>query len=179
MKKLMVIGAMVFTLIFSVPLNANAEFDNAEFGLGYEGMLAGNFFQGISARGWLDKLGCELNLFHATVDMEVPQGTVEFGDIWIFSGKILFAAVVNQNSKFYLGFDAGIGSIGFSDDEFDVISYGPLFGAEYRFQGISELGFNWEVGYKFNDLNNVEYEGEDVKLGINGINISIGVHYYF
>ena len=172
MKKLIVLAVMVCTLIFSVPFNANAE-----FGLGYEGVIAGNFLQGISARGWVENLGYEINLFQSTIDVDAEDlGFDDSVDILIYGGKILFAAVVNQNSKFYLGLDAGMGSVELGDEEFDVMSFGPLFGAEYRFQEMPELGFNWEVGYKFTNL---EYDDEDVELGINGISISIGVHYYF
>ena len=175
MKRSLLISIFVATIVFSFSFPAHAE-----FGLGYQGILSGDYLQGISARGWSSNVGFELNLFQAEIELDAEDllGIDEDAEIWLYSGKLLLAAITRENSRFYWGLEAGMGTVEFGDEEVDVLLYGLLFGAEYRFQELPELGFNWETGYRFTDI---EYEDDDLdsEVGINGIWVSIGIHYYF
>ncbi|MBS3756184.1 MAG: hypothetical protein KGY56_10855 [Desulfobacterales bacterium] len=75
-----------------------------------------------------------------------------------------------------MGANLGYGALEMYGEDLDLLKYGLLIGTEYSFQGLPELGFNWEVGYKFNTLDTDEY---DLELDLNGISVSLGVHYYF
>ena len=94
-------------------------------------------------------------------------------DVFLLAGKLLYAPIVKENSEFYVGFEGGYGELDYEED-LDIMFFGPLFGAEYRFQGLPELGFCWEVGYRFS-----EFDGDDGDADMDGIAVSLGVHYYF
>ena len=168
MKKCNLIAAMVLALVLSLAVNVNA--NENKVGVGYQGMFMGDFLQGASVRGWLNNIGLEGNIFQASAEMDGDSV-----DLFILTAKAMFAPIVRPNSKFYIGLEAGVGTIEVLDEEIDITIFGPLFGAEYNFQELPELGFNWEVGYKFN---NFEYE-DVVEIDLDGVSVSLGVHYYF
>lgn len=167
MKKCNIIAAIIFALALSLAVNVNAE--ENKIGAGYQGVFIGNFLQGVSARGWLNNVGLEGNIFQASVDIDGADT-----NLFLLTAKGMFAPIVRQNSKFYVGLEAGLGIIDTDDKDGNIAVFGPLFGVEYNFQGLPELGFNWDVGYK---LNNFEYDNVDIDLS--GVSVSFGVHYYF
>jgi hypothetical protein len=194
MKKLG-IGAVAVLLWVSVGSGvATAE---VTVGAGYQAMFLGDFFQGASVRAWVDdKWGFEGNIQQAnldldvdTVDLDDPNDRYTFGadgDLYFLSGKIIYAPIIKENSKFYFGFEVGYGEasldVGTADLDADVFAFGPLFGAEYRFQEIPELGFNWEVGYRFGEATGSGATSStkmDLDASISGITVCLGVHYYF
>ncbi|MBP7053367.1 MAG: hypothetical protein KBE65_20350 [Phycisphaerae bacterium] len=194
MKKLG-IGAVAVLLWVSVGSGvATAE---VTVGAGYQAMFLGDFFQGASVRAWVnDNWGFEGNIQQAnldldvdTVDLDDPNDRFTFGadgDLYFLSGKIIYAPIIKENSKFYFGFEVGYGEasldVGTADLDADVFAFGPLFGAEYRFQEIPELGFNWEVGYRFGEANgsgDTSSTKMDLDASISGITVCLGVHYYF
>ncbi|MEI7824319.1 MAG: hypothetical protein WCI01_03395 [Chlorobiaceae bacterium] len=159
---------------------------NAEkFGLGYQGVFAGNFLQGVSGRYWFsDTIAGEVNLFYGTVGVnDVTPGGDHLGDADALLGavKVMYAPVVKANSRFYVGLEGGLGSVGlnvFGDEVLpnsSVWTVEPLFGAEFFLSEIPELGFNFEVGYKFHHLN----FNDSVDLNIDGTTVAVGAHYYF
>ncbi len=169
MKRLC-IGAV--TLLLLAFLGSSVATAQTTIGVGYQAMFIGDFLQGASVRGWFDnKWGLEGNVMYASVD----AGSGTDADMYFLAGKVMYAPIIRENSQFYVGFGGGFGSIddnllGYGD--LDTWVAGPLFGAEYRFQGLPDLGFNWEVGYQFA---NMDASGGDVDL--NGITVSLGVHY--
>ncbi len=155
-----------------------------KFGLGYQGVVAGNFLQGISGRYWFDeKVAGELNLFYGTVGADA--GSVHLGDADLFlaTAKVLYAPVVKPNSRFYVGLEGGLGSIGGDvASDTSIWTVEPLVGAEFNFTEIPELGFNFEVGYKWHHINtsDLSVQGADITdLNIDGTTVAIGAHYYF
>ncbi len=107
----------------------------------------------------------------------MDAGALGDADMWFLGGKALYAPVIHENSQFYVGVGGGWGNIdgalsGFGSGDVDAWVVGPLFGAEYRFQGLPNLGFNWEVGYQFANL-----DAGEMDVDLNGISISLGVHY--
>jgi hypothetical protein len=164
------VGAV--TLLVVVLSGSGIARAETSIGVGYEAMFLGDFLQGASVRAWFDnKWGVEGNLMQASVDTGYSDS-----DAWLLAGKVMYCPIVRENSQFYVGFEGGFGQVDdniimYSGDN-DVVTYGPLFGAEYRFQGLPELGFNWEVGYRFTTFDNEYYD-----IDLNGVFICLGVHY--
>jgi len=160
------------TLLLVVLSGSGVAMAETSIGVGYQAMFLDDFIHGASVRAWFDnKWGVEGNIMQASVDTGYSDS-----DAWLLTGKVMYCPIIRENSQFYVGFEGGFGEV---DDNIymytgdnDVVTYGPLFGAEYRFQGLPELGFNWEVGYRFTDFDNDGNDGD-----LNGIGISLGVHY--
>ena len=150
---------------------------NAQMSVGYQGMIGSgsNMLNGISFRGWSDDIGYEGTFFYGDMDSD-DLGNLD-ASIWIFDIQAMYTVIKNENSKFYVGlngiyggWDIEAGSAYDDDDYF--WGGGPLIGAQFSFQGIPEVLFNWEVGYDFIDT-------DDLDLTISGINTTMGIHYAF
>jgi hypothetical protein len=172
------VAALLLLALFPVGLlaadNGSDLATEKNIGIGYEGMLIGEFLQGVSVRGWWGRWGAEGNAMQASVDF----GDDDDVSAWMLTSKIMFAPLVREHSKFYVGLEGGWGNVdaGTYGDDLDTWIIGPLFGAEYRFQELPELGFNWEVGYRWTSLNAAD---DDDDIDLSGIFIVLGVHYYF
>lgn len=188
MRKSLLLAALALALGAGTASAApNAE----KFGLGYQGVVAGSFLQGVSGRYWFnDNVAGEVNLFYGTVGLDdVSPGGVHLGDADLLLGtaKVIYAPVVKANSRFYVGLEGGLGSIDLNLDQdlpliggsglsnTSVWTVEPLFGAEFYLSEIPELGFNFEVGYKFHHVN---FE-DSTDLNIDGTTVAFGAHYYF
>jgi hypothetical protein len=188
MKK--VISAALLALLCGsgTALAADNEGCNTKkFSLGYEGVFAGDVLQGLSSRYWFNNnVAGEVNLFYGNVGLKVEDTPIDGNmDLFYASAKLLYAPIVKTNSRFYVGLEGGIGSIGVENNDKDVLpgeisvyTISPLIGAEFRFTEIPDICFNWEVGYKFQ---NVNYDGDDTEVDVNidGTFVSLGAHYYF
>ncbi|MEC9485927.1 MAG: hypothetical protein UMU76_00295 [Prosthecochloris sp.] len=159
-------------------------------GAGYQGVFAGDILQGVSARYWAtNEIGVEGNFFYgdATVGMESTDTDLFDGSFYLGTAKVMYAPVVNQNSRFYIGLEGGIGAVDaeFDEEEWpydvDVYVLNPLIGAEHYFSEFPELGFNWEVGYKMHmiDAGVKDVDDKDLEIDLNGISVALGAHYYF
>jgi len=161
-----------------------------KFGLGYQGIFGGSILQGVSARYWVgDQVALEGNFFYGDVTVGADQIDDDLfdGGLYLVSGKLMYAPVVNSNSRFYVGVEGGIGSIDadvMEEDipvDIDVYLLTPLFGAEHYFSEFPELGFNWEVGYKMHMISAgpADIDDADLNIDINGVTVGLGAHYYF
>lgn len=164
-----------------------------KFGLGYQGVFAGDILQGISGRYWAtEDFGGELNLFYGNVGVDgfVPGlGDIDDGngDLLLGSLKLMYSPIVKENSRFYVGIEGGIGSVSVEENDGDVLdgditvyTINPLFGAEYNFSELPELGLNFEVGYKFHSASYDENgSDDDIDVNLDGTFVSLGAHYYF
>lgn len=163
-----------------------------KFGLGYQGVFAGDILQGISGRYWAtENFGGEINLFYgrAGYDVEFLGTEVEdgHGDLLLGTLKLMYSPIVKENSRFYVGLEGGIGSVNAEEDgsempgDITVYTINPFFGAEYNFTELPELGLNFEVGYKFHNvsIDEVVDPGVDVDVNLDGTFVSLGAHYYF
>lgn len=183
--KLKILSVMILTLAMSIPLANNAEAEvPTGFGVGYQGMFLGNLLNGASGRYWMsENMGFEMDLFHLYTDINLPAGAgvaATHAHVIDFMEKVLYAPIVKENSRFYVGAQVGYGVLIIKGDGNDtnMITAGPLMGAEYHFQGLPELGFNFEVGYLWNYV----FQGvdpADTDVHLLGINVALGVHYYF
>ena len=92
-------------------------------------------------------------IFYGEMGIDTPGGDTD-ADIWLLDAQVMYAPIVKENSRFYMGLNLGYGQYdvdvaGFGDMDDSFWMVGPLIGAEYCFQGLPELGFNWEVSYDF------------------------------
>ena len=151
----------------------------ADHSIGYQGMLGTgtNVISGLSYRGWADALGWEATLFHASVDMDNAGDASMLG----LEGQCMFALVQKEYSKMYVGGSLGIGkwsmeanSGGDADDTFWWL--GPVLGAQYSFQELPELTFNWEVAYNYGAFGT---DQADSDITLTGFNTTMGIHYAF
>lgn len=191
MRKLEVLGIVAALFVFGFAANAQAQ--DWKIGLGCEGMYFGPVVQGASVRAWTGPIGLEGNLFtgYAKADLDATDPDddatykVKMNAIGL---KGMYAPVVKTNSKFYVGAEVNYGDVKADLGDYldgaeykgKMWTYGPFMGSEFNFQEIPEIGFNLEVGYIFN---NVKFDNDDnddeLNLDVNGINVSLGVHYYF
>ncbi|MFO7860930.1 MAG: hypothetical protein R6U41_06885 [Desulfosalsimonas sp.] len=165
-------------------------------GLGYQGMWVGGFLNGISARTWIeDKYGVEANYFYGDVEtrtFDVDQSDTSDADLYIFELKAMYAPVVREYSRFYVGAVVSRGSFDlkntgyFFGRDFDdkIWGYGLFIGSEWHFQEFPEIGFNFDVGYKayrYDDRYTDPDDGDYFKmdLDLEGIDATVGIHYYF
>ncbi|HOD65235.1 MAG TPA: outer membrane beta-barrel protein [candidate division Zixibacteria bacterium] len=192
------VAACVCLLILGAALSAQAQSEKPTLGLGYHGILAGDVLQGLSGRIWTSpKVGLEANLYYAHVGVDVKmeggegQEDDEYdisGTLTDFSGKFLYAVANHSQSKFYVGAELGYGHVSVEVETpglpaalaegFDVITLGPLMGAEFSFAGIPEMSVDWELGYRTN-LVDIEVADYDISLSMGVLAASVGVHYYF
>jgi outer membrane protein W len=201
MKKLQVIGVTVALLVLGIAGCAQASEIGKEwkFGVGFESMYAGSLLNGLSARAWTGPLGMEVDLFQgsAKAKVDVADSTVEArANMWAAELKGMYAFVEKKNSKFYAG--ANVNYAGFSGkvdlpdsedggkiDGSYMWTFGPFIGSEFNFDALPELGLNFEVGYMFNN-SQIKVVSNDptaneikAKIDLYGINLALGVHYYF
>jgi len=139
---------------------------------------------GLSSRYWINnEVGVEGNLYllsgsHKHTGFEEKQSLLA-GTV-----KGLYSPVVKENSRFYVGLEAGLGRVNYEytgdpdhTDTFWLVR--PLVGAEYNFAGIPEIGINFEVGYIFSSYSEDDTVVLHDTLDMSGISIGAGVHYFF
>lgn len=156
-----------------------------KFGLGYQGVVAGSFLQGVSGRYWFDNnVAGELNLFYGRAGIDVAGSNMGKADLLLGTAKILYAPIVKANSRFYIGVEGGYGDVNLEDQYGSLIpdtsmwTAEPLFGAEFNFTEFPELGVNFEVGYKWHHVNS-DLGGADLDINLDGTTVAFGAHYYF
>ena len=164
---------------------ASAAPNAQKFGLGYQGIVAGSFLQGVSGRYWFDdKTAGELNLFYGRAGIEDTGVSMGKVDLFLATAKVLYAPIVKPNSRFYVGLEGGLGSVGAEAASLGTLhntsvwTAEPLFGAEFNFTEFPELGLNFEVGYKWHHISHDE-AGGNLDLNIDGTVVAFGAHYYF
>ena len=171
---------IVFALLVFVPgmALAGGTDNTGQISLGYSGMFTGSFLQGISLRSWASKkAGFEGNMFYAHLGVDNGEEEND-ASLYAFTVKGLYAPVVRENSRFYFGLEGGYGrgEVDDEDDGLNLLLISPLIGAEYHLSGLPEIGFNWEVGYKWT---RASVDGTDGSLDISAVGTTIGAHYYF
>lgn len=167
---------------------ASAAPNAGKVGLGYQGVVAGNFLQGVSGRYWVnDTIAGELNVFYGTAGLALGGSDIGDADLLLGTAKVLYAPVVKSNSRFYVGLEGGLGTADVQDDTGSSILAGditvwtlePLFGAEFYLSEIPELGFNFEVGYKFHHIGYDVASSDVLDINLDGTTVAFGAHYYF
>ena len=189
-KRFLSIVAVAMVMMFLSVGSAFAAEDGKNFiankvGVGYQGMVAGSFLNGLSVRGWItDRVGLEGNIFYGQADVDIEGQDYIKGDLWMLEAKAMYAFIVRSNSKFYAGAKLGYGQISVDYHGTEILdgesiwAPGVFVGAEYSLPSVPELGLNFEVGYQGVIFNNNVHD-IDVDIQIHGINAVVGVHYYF
>lgn len=147
--------------------------------------VGGMWAPGLSVRYWAtNEFGVEGNVFYGTDSEEYtyPGGSEYNEDTLLGSLKLMYAPIVNENSRFYVGLEGGLGTYSYEVDDVendseDYYLIKPLIGTEFNFSEFKEVGFNVEVGYSFAGVDDEEYD--DWKEDVSGISIGLGAHYYF
>jgi hypothetical protein len=186
--------------------------------VGYKGMIGNSTgeygngimsMNGLSFRGWMDRIGWEGTLFFGQDDETYKYNYSDYKDVdkyttWMLDVQAMYAFIENTNSKLYAGVHVGYGQNNHDSKEYNNsdgygveisgLDYhykyetnfwvaGPLIGAQYSFQGIPELSFNWEVSYSFvsDDQDNTEngYKYSTDKDNMDGVVTTVGVNYAF
>ena len=197
MKLRFTISFIVTIVLSFILLGASAVASEAQqgtkIGVGYQNMWIGGSMHGISGRVWLqNNFGFEGNLFMGDIEVTFKEemytdfyyeevSVTSDADLFIMEIKGMYAPIVRENSRLYFGallnhasFEVGGSANGIGDSYSDsVFGFGILMGSEWHFQGIPELGFNFDVGYKL-------YSHDDeIEIDINGIDATFGIKYYF
>ncbi|MFA5322971.1 MAG: hypothetical protein WC373_09885, partial [Smithella sp.] len=168
---------------------AGKNFMTNKVGVGYQGMVVGSLLNGLSARGWIgDRVGLEGSVFYGQADVDIEYGGSTIvdaeADLWMLEFKAMYAFIVRENSKFYVGGKLGYGQLSVSEggDDFldgeSIWTPGVFVGAEWNIPSLPELGFNFDVGYTGFIFDN-DVEGADVELQLHGLGATFGLHYYF
>ncbi|MDX9745381.1 MAG: outer membrane beta-barrel protein [Syntrophales bacterium] len=167
-------------------------------GVGYQGLLSGDYVNGISVRGWFgDNFGLEGNFFFGEVDADVRvssmgrMGNID-ADVWFIELKPMYALVVKPNSRFYVGMKFGYGEadlkVRVGDTKVkldpDFWEIGALVGSEFSLPFMPEVAFNFDVGYNYVDTDSdIRVSGlgkvADIDLDMDGIFATWGIKYYF
>lgn len=171
-KMVCVTVVMFAALMVSTAANAQWNEMPMKLGLGYQGIMTPEFLNHASLRVLPQPLGGQLMIGYWDGDIDDFDGK-----LYSIRGKVLYSLVDKELVRFCVGGELGYAELDLDDmGKTDNLTYGVLFGAEWQFEEIPEIGFNFEVGYQFNDIKNRE---ADVKMDLDGINVTLGIHYYF
>ncbi len=148
---------------------------------------------GLSSRYWINnEVGIEGNLYLQSASRKYPGSYDDERSVLAGTIKGMYAPVVKENSRFYVGLEAGLGRVHYEQNYVDPEDFHlnesytntlwlvrPLVGAEYNFAGIPELGVNFEVGYLFSGYDDSSDGSPSDTYDMSGISIGAGVHYFF
>ena len=76
----------------------------------------------------------------------------------------------------FLGAGAQAPALGGAPGDQSAWSIFPSVGAEFYLPGLPEMGFSWQVGYRFVSL---EHDDSDIDEDLSSVTALIGVYYYF
>jgi hypothetical protein len=182
LKRVFVLAA-VFVVFMSI--SAMAE---SKIGLGYQGMLGeSDWWNGVSVRGWMDELGFDIGVVEEAYHDSYRSGSVSKDEEWMVQAQAMYApeGLAGKNAKCYFGAGLGYGYYSYQSGSYSVrdnyFIAQPLFGIEYSFGEIPELGFNAQVGYTINldKHDNVHDDSSDYNDHERYVDVGLGVHYYF
>jgi hypothetical protein len=187
------VAVVALALMFGVGTASAVEGRNTEkWSVGYQYMglntggstLFSDGASGLSSRYWINnEFGVEGNIYLSSLTHK-HTGFEQNTSVLAGTVKGLYAPVVKENSRFFLGLEAGLGRVNYEEtgdpDYTDTLwLVRPLIGAEYNFAGIPELGVNFEVGYIFTSYSEDDSIVNHDTLDMSGLSIGAGVHYYF
>ena len=186
MKKGILGYVVVVAVLFLFTSSAFAQdAQKYKIGVGYQGLFFGNTINGLSVRSWLGPntaIGLEGNIFYGNAEVDIEGGPNPEADLYMLELKAMYAFIVRPNSRFYAGGKFGYGRLDVDIDASDakVDAYVPavFVGAEWNFPQLPELGFNFEVGYSYAILEGKDVL-DDIDLDLSGINVGMGIKYYF
>lgn len=192
MKK--VLGIAIVALLAVTVVQAE-DSEPGAFGIGYQGafMDQGYTMNQIALRFAPQPIGGALVIGQMSeFEEDDPKTYEETTTAWTLQGKFFYSLIERQNSDFYIGGLFGFGYYDYEDkptsgggttytDEEVSFILGFLAGVEWRFAELPELGFNFELGYNVEFMN--EESGSTTKRERDsvfaGTSVSLGATYYF
>lgn len=178
MKKWMIVFAFVSAMGMAAP--SAAKESPIEMGVGYQGLIAGNYLNSLSVRTWLgENIGVETNAFYCRIDVDDPtQSKEKFADLMALGLRLMYSAKNTDHSRFYTGLEYTYGEFEVIDltDTVRIRFYGVFVGSEFQFAELPELGFNFDIGYRVSEFEN---PNNSVDFDVDGISATLGAHYYF
>ena len=167
----LILAGMLFAASASAQERAQSPASDMAFGLGYQGMWVQGFLHGVSGRFWMqDDIGMEGNLYMG--DFGDDLSSVGGLSLFLIEGKFMYAPVVRENSRFYFGGLLNICIYDDNDADGTILGLGPFFGAEWRYKELPEIGFNFDLGFKY-------FHDSDDVYDVWGFDTTWGIHYYF
>jgi hypothetical protein len=184
LKRIFILAAV---LVAFIGISANAE---DKIGIGYQGLWGGGegIYNGASVRGWMDELGFDIGVGEWANHCSHRDGYLHKDEDWMIRAQAMYApeGMAGKNAKCYFGAGLGYGRETYSNSDGDserstALGVQPLFGFEYSFGEIPELGFNAQVGYtvvfyKYDDVHDDYYDETERERFVD---VGMGVHYYF
>lgn len=192
MKRRMLVFVAVMATVVCLCAAPSFAADKYKIGVGYQGLIAGNYLNGLSVRGWFGPntaIGVEGNLFYGSMKgtvNDIPEIDMT-ANLWMIEVKGMYAFLVRPNSRFYAGGKFAYGKYKADSNSATVVDGhmyipGILVGAEWNFPSLPELGFNFEVGYNYvidKTTMGAGGVGNELDLKLHGINVGAGIKYYF
>lgn len=179
MKQKLLIPAIALAAAVAAPA-AMATDTAGKFGLGMSKVIDEDTVA-LAGRYWAsESAGLQGTVYYSSEDYQTAVNNI-ISDVevtqWAVGLKGLFAPIVRENSKFLMSLE-----VGYNEAEVDVKRGGksetdgwfvfPAIGAEFMLNGLPELGLNFEVGYRYED-------SDDLNVQTDGVKGSVGVVYYF
>lgn len=178
MKKLLcIIAAMTMVgALHTVAEETSRE--PGDLGFGYQGIFYGNNQR-------VDAASIRWNLSPMAIQGIIGQMNTDTGteqDTLVLAIKALYNVIERENSTFYVG---GKGGLAWTEikapngtmlQDTQQVLLGVVSGTEYFFQGLPEIGFNFEVGYDFAFGDDDATDGNAHAFGLN---VTLGANYYF
>ncbi len=169
--------------LLTVPAFAAENCNANKLGVGYQGIFFGDMMSGVSGRYWIGpNIGVEGTLFYGNAKFKAEGSDEVKAQLLMLDLKGMYAFLVRQNSKFYAGGQVAFGYYDSGSNRFTAgyfFAPGLLVGAEWCIPSLPELGFNFELGYKYVIDRNEAPNGSKYDVDLHGMNLSIGAHYYF
>ena len=178
MKKLLCIMAALTMVVVIQAEGKETSSEPGDLGFGYQGIFYGN-------NSRMDAASIRWNGNPVVIQGLIGQMNTDVGieqDTFVLAVKCLYNLVERENSTFFVGGKGGVAWTdvtapnGTSLQETSQLLIGVVAGTEYFFQGLPEIGFNFEVGYDF------AFGDDDVSndnANAYGINVTFGANYYF
>lgn len=167
MKKLVLV--MIALMLVLVGTSAYAE--GTKVGVGYE--MNFDIMSNITVRTWVDKIGASVTYGETITDVKnQPRLDTEVRQ---YDGRLMFAPIVKEYGRFFVGGKIGKIETEIYDEDFDVIIYGAFVGAELSSSEVPNINLFWTVGYTWvedDDIDMIDFE-------VKGTDVSIGMCWYF
>ncbi|MGA1864951.1 MAG: hypothetical protein ACMUHX_07810 [bacterium] len=166
MKKVKFI-AILLIIIFVSASNVAAKDMLGLIGIGFNSQLGSRDVSSISVKYWAGSRLCLQGMLGFQLTDEVDEFDI--------GGKGLYVIKAEENMNVYAGGGLGIANTDPDEEKSDTsFSISGVFGVEYFFSGLPNLGFSTELGLMFSDYD----DNDSVGTGADTF-LTAGIHYYF